>query len=248
MKVYSAVILPTTPGAPAPTPNTRPAHQPTPGETRTDLGAGAPYAYGDEDVDVGPDDDAPGATFRYPPFAATFDGGGSGEEDEYGDGDGDRDDYGDAHGEEGDFAPFRHDSPLSATARSAIGQENAVVDMPGDSRHFMTIAARYDVRTMTGTDAIRFANDLIASGIDHDDALAVTWPITCRNLLSTIGKEAAAPKVETWDDVVRFHRARRDFADRRRLRTHSADLDRLIALAEVLYRAARVAGRMRSDA
>tara|TARA_A100001037_G_scaffold296901_1_gene318093 strand:- start:23565 stop:24071 length:507 start_codon:yes stop_codon:yes gene_type:complete len=97
------------------------------------------------------------------------------------------------------------------------------------------VAARYDVGTMTGTDVIHFANDLIATGIDQTDALAVTWPINCRNLLHKIGKVAAAPKVESWDDVVRLYRARRDLAERRFLHDHREQLERLISLAESLH-------------
>ena len=100
------------------------------------------------------------------------------------------------------------------------------------------IAARYDVGTMTGTDVVHFANELIATGVDQTDALAVTWPINCRNLLHKIGKEAAAPKVESWDDVVRLHRARRDLAARRFQHNHKEQLDRLISLAESLHLAA----------
>ena len=103
---------------------------------------------------------------------------------------------------------------------------------------FTEVATRYDVGTMTGTDVIHFANDLIATGIDQTDAMAVTWPINCRNLLRKIGKEAAAPKLDSWDDVVRLHRARRDLADRRFLHGHSEQLERLISLAESLHLAA----------
>ena len=100
---------------------------------------------------------------------------------------------------------------------------------------FTEVATRYDVKTMTGTDVIHFANDLIATGVDQTDAMAVTWPINCRNLLRKIGKEAAAPKLDSWDDVVRLHRARRDLADRRFLHGHSEQLERLISLAESLH-------------
>lgn len=100
------------------------------------------------------------------------------------------------------------------------------------------ITARYDVRTMTGTDVVNFANELIATGVDQTDALAVTWPINCRNLMQKVGKDAAAPKIESWDDVVRLHRARRDLAERRAQHNHGEHLDRLIALAETLHLAA----------
>jgi len=112
------------------------------------------------------------------------------------------------------------------------------VEMAAHGQDFTDVASRYDVGTMTGTDVIHFANDLIAAGVDQTDALAVTWPINCRNLLRKIGKEAAAPKLDSWDDVVRLHRARRDLADRRFLHCHSEQLERLISLVESLHLAA----------
>ena len=108
-------------------------------------------------------------------------------------------------------------------------------EMAAHGQDLTEVANRYDVGTMTGTDVIHFANDLIAAGVDQTDALAVTWPINCRNLLRKIGKDAAAPKLNSWDDVVRLHRARRDLADRRFLHGHSEQLERLISLAESLH-------------
>ena len=138
--------------------------------------------------------------------------------------------------------------PESETANDALDEQLAELPEHGEmlltagtwasGEDLCDIAARYDVGTMSGTDVVHFANDLIATGVNQTDALAVTWPINCRNLLQKVGKEAAAPKIESWDDVVRLHRARRNLAERRFQHSHSEHLGRLIILAESLHLAA----------
>jgi len=97
---------------------------------------------------------------------------------------------------------------------------------------FTEVATRYDMGTMSGTEVLHFANDVIATGVDQTDAMAVTWPINYWNLLQKIGKESVAPKIESWDDVVRLHRARRNLAKKRFQHGHSEQLKRLISLVE----------------
>lgn len=106
-----------------------------------------------------------------------------------------------------------------------------------DERALIDITSKYNLATMTGIDLVNFANELVAQGIDGTEAIAVTWPINCRNLMQKVGKEAAAPKIRSWEDVIRLHRARRDIAERRAQHNHGKQLTRLIALATTLCRA-----------
>lgn len=98
------------------------------------------------------------------------------------------------------------------------------------------IAAKYDLRSMSGTEAVRLASDLVACGFEEADALALTLPISSRNLMSKMGKVAKAPRIETWTDLMlhhvqQLHNVRG--VDRKRL----DQLARMVALSEVLAEA-----------
>ena len=98
------------------------------------------------------------------------------------------------------------------------------------------IAKRYELRSMTGTDAVRLARDLVAAGFEEPDALALTLPISSRNLMSKMGKVAKAPRIETWTDLMLHHVQQLHGArgvDRKRL----DQLARMVALSEVLSEA-----------
>ncbi|MDP6407406.1 MAG: hypothetical protein QF797_19595 [Alphaproteobacteria bacterium] len=108
---------------------------------------------------------------------------------------------------------------------------------PDPGNRYQGIVSRYNVGTMTGTEAVRFANDLIATGVEETDALAVTLPITSRNLLNSVGKASTAPKIENWNDVVRHHQAQHELAQRRASNRYAYQLERLITLAQDLQEA-----------
>jgi hypothetical protein len=98
------------------------------------------------------------------------------------------------------------------------------------------IAKRYDLRSMSGTDAVRLARDLVDAGFEEADALALTLPISSRNLMSKMGKVAKAPRIESWTDLMLHHTQHLHGArgvDRKRL----DQLARMCALAEVLAEA-----------
>lgn len=98
------------------------------------------------------------------------------------------------------------------------------------------IAERYELRSMSGTDAVRLARDLVDAGFEEPDALALTLPISSRNLMSKMGKVAKAPRIETWTDLMLHHTQQLHSArgmDRKRL----DQLARMVALAEVLAEA-----------
>jgi hypothetical protein len=98
------------------------------------------------------------------------------------------------------------------------------------------IAARYELSSMSGTDAVRLARDLVEAGFEEADALALTLPISSRNIMSKMGKVPKAPRIETWTDLMLHHQQQlhgaRDL-DRKRL----DQLSRMVALAEVLSEA-----------
>ena len=93
------------------------------------------------------------------------------------------------------------------------------------------ITSRYDVSQMNGPEVVRFAHDLVSVGVDLTDALAVTWPISSRNLMEKIGRTEKAPRIDSWDDVVHHHIAEREIAKNRHNFSRVAHLDRLIRLA-----------------
>lgn len=98
------------------------------------------------------------------------------------------------------------------------------------------IAKRYELRSMSGTDAVRLASELVAIGFEEADALALTLPISSRNLMSKMGKTSRAPRIETWTDLMLHHVQHLHSArgvDHRRL----DQLARMVALSEVLSEA-----------
>ncbi len=115
------------------------------------------------------------------------------------------------------------------TLRAALPDPRQVYDL-------RKIAGRYDLRSMSGTDAVRLASDLVACGFEAADALALTLPISSRNLMSKMGKVARAPRIETWTDLMLHHVSQLHGArgvDRKRL----DQLARMVALSEVLSEA-----------
>jgi hypothetical protein len=132
-------------------------------------------------------------------------------------------------------------SRVMAVAQERLSQEGrAEVRLPiPDPRQvydLRRIAARYDLRSMSGTDAVRLASDLVACGFEEADALALTLPISSRNLMSKMGKVARAPRIETWTDLMLHHVQQLHGArgvDRKRL----DQLARMVALSEVLAEA-----------
>jgi hypothetical protein len=93
------------------------------------------------------------------------------------------------------------------------------------------ITNRYDVPNMGGPEVVMFAHDLVSVGIDQNEALSVTWPISSRNLMEKIGRSESAPKIDNWDDVLRHHIKQRDIAKNRHNFSRVAWLDKLIRLA-----------------
>ena len=99
------------------------------------------------------------------------------------------------------------------------------------------ISERYDPAKMTGPDAVRLASELVAAGFEEADALALTLPISSRNVMRKLGKLSRAPRIHSWIDLWLHHvaalDAARDSADRRRL----DQLARMVALAQTLAEA-----------
>ena len=99
------------------------------------------------------------------------------------------------------------------------------------------IAERYDPAKMTGPDAVRLASELVTAGFEEADALALTLPISSRNVMRKLGKLSRAPRIHSWIDLWLHHLAAldaaRDGADRKRL----DQLARMVALAQTLAEA-----------
>ena len=99
------------------------------------------------------------------------------------------------------------------------------------------ISERYDPAKMTGPDAVRLASELVAAGFEEADALALTLPISSRNVMRKLGKVSRAPRIHNWIDLWLHHVAAldsaRDSADRKRL----DQLARMVALAQTLAEA-----------
>lgn len=99
------------------------------------------------------------------------------------------------------------------------------------------IAARYDLSKMTGPDAVRLAFDLVAAGFEEADALALTLPISSRNVMRKLGKMSRAPHIHNWGDLWQHHmtalESARDSIDHKRL----DQLARMVVLAQTLAEA-----------
>ena len=106
----------------------------------------------------------------------------------------------------------------------------AVLDLKG-------IAERYDPAKMTGPDAVRLASELVAAGFEEADALALTLPISSRNVMRKLGKVSRAPGIHNWVDLWQHHVAAlgcaREGADHKRL----DQLARMVALAQTMAEA-----------
>lgn len=134
--------------------------------------------------------------------------------------------------------------PLGARNNVNTAHFAAVVGVPANqevepSSAWRAIVGRYDVATIGGAEIVMFANDLTSVGVQAKDALAVSWPITRRNLLQKIGRPEAAPKIDDWADVLRHHRAQRNLARSRRNFVQAVHIERLIKLAADLSAAAK---------
>jgi hypothetical protein len=122
--------------------------------------------------------------------------------------------------------------PVAPRATSTLAHYSAIIaEQVQQQTPWQEITNRYDVRQMDGPEVVRFAHDLVTAGIDQTEALAVTWPISSRNLMEKIGRAESAPKVDNWDDVLRHHITQRDIAKNRHNFGRVAYLDKLIRLA-----------------
>ena len=100
------------------------------------------------------------------------------------------------------------------------------------------IARKYDLKKMTGPDAVRLASELVAAGFEESDALAVTLPISSRNLLDSIGRVGRAPRIEAWTDLMAYHVTQLEVAHEMRAEPQRVDqLARLVVLAQTLSEA-----------
>jgi hypothetical protein len=120
--------------------------------------------------------------------------------------------------------------PMTARAISPLTQYASIVTAR-DASPWFDIVHRYDVRSMTGPQSVKFAAELTAEGVDISDALGVTWPIAIRNLLDKIGRPEAAPKIDNWHDVQRHLKSQRDVARRSGNLARVGCFDRLVQLA-----------------
>jgi len=127
--------------------------------------------------------------------------------------------------------------PVSSRAISPMTQYASIVTARDNSPWF-DIAHRYDVRTMTGPQALMFASDLIDHGVDATEALGITWPIANRNLFEKIGHNGTVPKIDNWYDVQRHLQTQRDVAFRGGNTFRVDHYNRLIDLAGELGDAA----------
>ncbi len=139
----------------------------------------------------------------------------------------------------------REDRVISVHIPNGAGQPAHVANYaavvgaaPKDDANLRRIARRYDPSTMDGPETLMFATDLISVGIDATDALAVSWPISRRNLLEKVGRHEAAPKIEDWADVLRHHQSQRNLAKSRHNFVRAVHIDRLIRIAGDLRAAA----------
>jgi hypothetical protein len=135
-------------------------------------------------------------------------------------------------------APRPEDARARAmsVAQERISEVRLPVPDPRQVYDLRRIAARYDLSSMSGTDAVRLASDLVACGFEEADALALTLPISSRNLMSKMGKVARAPRIESWTDLMLHHVQQLHGVrgvDRKRL----DQLARMVALSEVLAEA-----------
>jgi len=129
--------------------------------------------------------------------------------------------------------------PTSVRLPAQVANYAAVVGAaPRANENLRRIALRYDPSTMDGPETLKFATDLISAGFDATDALAVSWPISRRNLLEKVGRHEAAPKVDDWADVLRHHQSQRNLAKSRQNFIRAVHIDRLIRIAGDLRAAA----------
>ncbi len=148
-----------------------------------------------------------------------------------------------------------HPSPTVSATASPSGSLEAKVAAPGQIlsrvvvRHprntmpvpamldLKRIAARYDLAKMTGPEAVRLASELVGAGFEEADALALTLPISSRNVMRKLGKVSRAPRIQNWADLWQHHAtaldAAREGADRKRL----DQMARMVALAQTLAEA-----------
>ena len=129
--------------------------------------------------------------------------------------------------------------PTSVRQPAQVANYAAVVGAaPQNDSTLRRIAQRYNPSTMDGPETLLFATDLISAGFDATDALAVSWPISRRNLLEKGGRHEAAPKVDDWADVLRHHQTQRNLAKSRHNFVRAVHIDRLIRIAGDLRAAA----------
>ena len=122
--------------------------------------------------------------------------------------------------------------PASPRPATSLAHYTAVISDQIQARTpWQKITGQYDVNHMGGPEIIMFANDLMAAGVDQSEALAVTWPISSRNLMEKIGRSESAPKIDNWDDVLHHHMNQRNIAKNRHNFSRVAWLDKLIRLA-----------------
>jgi hypothetical protein len=125
--------------------------------------------------------------------------------------------------------------PASPRPATSLAHYTAVISDQIQARTpWQKITGQYDVNHMGGPEIIMFANDLMAAGVDQSEALAVTWPISSRNLLEKIGRPDSAPTVECWEDVLGYHITQREIARSRNNYSRVVWLDKLIRLARNL--------------
>ena len=122
--------------------------------------------------------------------------------------------------------------PMAPRTTSTLAHYSAIISEQVQAHTpWQEITNRYDVRHMGGPEVVMFAHDLVTAGVDQSEALAVTWPISSRNLMEKIGRAEAAPKIDNWEDVLRHHMHQRDIANNRHNFARVAYLDKLIRLA-----------------
>ena len=122
--------------------------------------------------------------------------------------------------------------PATITTTNSLAHYSAIISEQIQSHTlWREITDRYDVPSMGGPEVVMFAHDLVMLGIDQNEALSVTWPISSRNLMEKIGRAESAPKIDNWDDVLRHHINQRDIAKNRHNYRRVAWLDKLIRLA-----------------
>ncbi|MDA1132869.1 MAG: hypothetical protein O2905_06555 [Proteobacteria bacterium] len=137
-------------------------------------------------------------------------------------------------------------APAAATDEHSTGSVPASARTPEPGAEFdpaqiydlKRIARKYDLKKMTGPDAVRLASELVAAGFEESDALAVTLPISSRNLLDRIGRVGRAPRIEHWTDLMAYHVTQLESAHEMRAEPQRVDqLARLVVLAQTLSEA-----------